>query len=99
MLANSARGLAHTARGVVLQRPSLYSLGEELRRLTVPTLLIVGERDDACTAVHAFLAAAIPGARHVVIPGAGHLSNLEAPAAFDRALRDFLEHVTRGANP
>jgi pimeloyl-ACP methyl ester carboxylesterase len=98
MLGNSARGLAHTARGVILRRPSLYSLGEPLRALSVPTLLIVGERDAACTDVHRFLAAAIPGARHVVIPGAGHLSNLEAPAAFDAALRDFLGDVAREAN-
>ena len=33
----------------------------------------------------------VPGARLVEIPGAGHLSNLEAPAAFNEALGQFLE--------
>ena len=32
----------------------------------------------------------IPGAEGVVIPGAGHMSNMDAPAAFDAALLEFL---------
>jgi 3-oxoadipate enol-lactonase len=33
----------------------------------------------------------IPGAELVVIPDAGHMSNMEQPAAFNRALARFLE--------
>jgi pimeloyl-ACP methyl ester carboxylesterase len=36
------------------------------------------------------MARAIPGATLVKLPAAGHLSNLEQPAAFTRALEDFL---------
>jgi pimeloyl-ACP methyl ester carboxylesterase len=36
------------------------------------------------------MADTIAGAKHVIIRGAGHLSNLEAPAAFNTALRRFL---------
>ena len=36
------------------------------------------------------MAAKIPGARFVTIPGAGHLANLEQPAAFNRVLEEFL---------
>jgi pimeloyl-ACP methyl ester carboxylesterase len=37
------------------------------------------------------MAAAVKGARLVRIPRAGHLSNLEAPAAFDAALTEFVD--------
>ena len=36
------------------------------------------------------MAAAAKGAKLVQIPGAGHLPNIEAPEAFNRALLDFL---------
>ena len=36
------------------------------------------------------MAGKIPGAQKVVIPGAGHAANLDQPAAFNRAVADFL---------
>jgi 3-oxoadipate enol-lactonase len=63
-----------------------------LKKLSVPALIVVGE-EDAITPV-AFsrsMADAAPGAKLVTLPAAGHLSNLEAPAGFNRALREFLE--------
>jgi pimeloyl-ACP methyl ester carboxylesterase len=61
-----------------------------LPRIAVPTLLIWGERDarSPLTVARQF-EAAIPGAELVLIPGAGHVSNLEAPEPFNRAVRDF----------
>lgn len=90
LMAHPARGLAHTARGVVTRRPSIYTLASALRSLSIPTLLIVGEHDGPCVDVHRFMADTIPGAHHMVIPGAGHLSNLEAPDEFNRAIENFL---------
>jgi pimeloyl-ACP methyl ester carboxylesterase len=90
LMNNRARGLAHTARGVVLRRPSLYALDAALRALTMPVLLVVGERDGDCAEVHRYLASAIPRAKHVVIANAGHFPNLEDPAAFNRAVGCFL---------
>jgi pimeloyl-ACP methyl ester carboxylesterase len=37
------------------------------------------------------LASGIPGATKMVIAGAGHMANMEAPAAFNEALLSFLE--------
>jgi len=64
----------------------------DLGTIVVPTLVVVGE-DDRLTPpeVGQRLASAIPGAQLAVIPAAGHLSNLEAPAAFDAALLPFLD--------
>jgi pimeloyl-ACP methyl ester carboxylesterase len=39
--------------------------------------------------------AQIPGATLVVLPGAGHVCNIEAPEAFDRAVRRFLHAAER----
>jgi pimeloyl-ACP methyl ester carboxylesterase len=61
-----------------------------LPRITVPTLLIWGEHDvrSPLYVAHQF-AQAIPDAQLVVIPGAGHLSNLERPDLFNQAVREF----------
>jgi pimeloyl-ACP methyl ester carboxylesterase len=91
-----ARGIAHTAREVLCKRPTLYSLEPQLRTLRVPTLLIVGEHDAPCVKVHEFMARAIPGVRSVVLSGVGHLANLEAPDAFNTAVRGFLDAVQPG---
>lgn len=57
----------------------------------VPVLVIVGEHDVIAPPAHArAMAAAMRDARLVEIPGAGHVSNVEAPAAFNAALAGFL---------
>ncbi|MNL89717.1 3-oxoadipate enol-lactonase 2 [compost metagenome] len=57
----------------------------------MPTLVIVGEQDPTTPPAEAeAMAKAIPGARLVVIPGAGHLANLEQPDAFNAAVREFM---------
>ena len=62
-----------------------------LPTITVPTLVIAGEADVITPPADAqAMAAAIPGARLVVIPKAGHLSPLENPRAFNAAVRAFL---------
>jgi pimeloyl-ACP methyl ester carboxylesterase len=66
----------------------------DLPRIAAPTLLIAGERDvTAPVRGMERMQAAIPAARLVVIPGAGHLVPLERPAAFNQALTAFLATV------
>jgi 3-oxoadipate enol-lactonase len=63
----------------------------ELASIKVPTLLLVGTDDVLSPPAEAEdMAARIPQARVVLIPGAGHLSNLENPDAFTAALMGFL---------
>jgi pimeloyl-ACP methyl ester carboxylesterase len=90
LMTHRARGVAHTAREVLSKRPTLYSLEAQLKALRVPTLLIVGEHDDPCVRVHAWMAKTLPRATAITIPGVGHLTNLEAPAVFNRAVVRFL---------
>lgn len=72
----------------MMERPDSMPL---LAGLEVPVAVIVGE-EDALTPVEESrkIAEAIPGARLDVIPGAGHLSNLEQPERFNAVLGAFL---------
>jgi 3-oxoadipate enol-lactonase len=57
----------------------------------VPTLVLVGEEDEITPPAESQrIADAVPGATLVVIPKAGHLSNLERPDEFNQALATFL---------
>jgi pimeloyl-ACP methyl ester carboxylesterase len=64
---------------------------ESLTRIDVPLLAIAGAEDmpDFVTGADT-LARVVPGARHVVVEGAGHLVPLEAPDEFRALLIDFL---------
>jgi len=67
---------------------------DALPHIAVPTLLIAGGADTTAPAVvMERMAAKIPGAWFVTIPGAGHLANLEQPAAFNRVLEEFLAGI------
>jgi pimeloyl-ACP methyl ester carboxylesterase len=85
----SARGLAHAARGMLAQEGTRVIDG--LASIRVPTLIIVGDRDQPFLAPCEYMAKKIPGARLEMIAGAGHASNLDQPEAFNRVLRDFLQ--------
>jgi 3-oxoadipate enol-lactonase len=62
-----------------------------LPRIAVPTLVVAGEDDRFTTVADAeALVAAIPGARLVVFPETGHLSNIESAEGFNAAVLDFL---------
>ena len=63
----------------------------DLPAMDVPALVIVGSEDTLTPLSFAeVLVAGLPDAELVVIPGAGHLTALEAPAEFTAAVRDFL---------
>jgi pimeloyl-ACP methyl ester carboxylesterase len=66
-----------------------------LATINVPTLVVVGE-EDALTPVSEAqtLHAGIAGSRLEVIAGAGHVSNLERPAAFNHVVSEFLTSLT-----
>ena len=81
------------AIGAMRDRPDSTAL---LSSIDVPTLVIVGEEDEATPpALSRAMAAAIPGAAFAQIPGAGHVSPLEAPTTVSRVIAEFLEAVPR----
>lgn len=75
-----------------------FDVGERLAALRTPTLVLTGTEDRLTPPKYGrFLAEAIPGARLVEIPAAGHFPHLEQPVAVNTAIREFLAHV-RGAS-
>ena len=56
-----------------------------------PVLFLAGEKDGVTPAAMRKLNAALPGSKYVELAGAGHISNLDQPAAFNRAVADFLQ--------
>lgn len=67
------------------------SFGPELASISVPTLVLGGEADKGAPAdVLAAATAQIPGAKHAVIPDAGHISVLENPEAVQAVVEKFL---------
>ena len=96
---HSALGSANTQLGVQRERPSLYDLVDEMRRLSVPTLILTGDEDWPCLQPGLLMKREIPTAALAVMPNCGHTINLEAPDAFNRIVGDFLFQVECGRWP
>jgi 3-oxoadipate enol-lactonase len=60
-----------------------------LKDIALPVLAITGEQDASAPGTR-YIGENVPGAKLVVIPQAAHIANVEQPAAFNRALREFL---------
>jgi 3-oxoadipate enol-lactonase len=93
ILSNSGPGIAAAQRAMA-SRPDSTDL---LAAITVPTLVIGAGRDPIIPLEESrTMQRAIPGATLLELPEAGHLSNLEAPGAFDAALAEFLAMRSAG---
>lgn len=84
----SATGLAKAARGMLAQFDS--RIIESLEHIAVPTLVLVGAKDEPFLGATDYMVNKIPGARRVVIPDAGHAANIDQPEAFNAAVKEFL---------
>jgi len=93
---HSPLGSANTMLGYQARRPSLYDLTDEMQRLTVPTLLMIGDEEEPALEVNVLMKRAIRTAALAVLPRSGHCINLEEPALFNRLLEDFLHSVEAG---
>ena len=93
---HSPKGQALTMRGVQMRRPSLYELVEDMKRISVPALIVTGDEDDPCLEPALLMKRNIPNSGLVVLPRAGHTINIEEPEAFNRALFEFFTLVDEG---
>lgn len=96
---HSAKGAANTQLGVQRERPSIFSLKEKLKALTVPMLVVTGDEDWPCLLPGVFIKKTCPVAGLLVVPNSGHAINIEEPSAFNSALADFLAQVEAGRWP
>ena len=93
---HSALGSAYTLRHVQAERPSLYDLTDNLRAVTTPTLLVVGDEDESCLDVNLYLKRSMPYSGLSIFPKSGNLLNLEAPERFNVLLDEFFQTVKAG---
>lgn len=83
------KGATRAARGVIDRE----GVDEEIDKIVIPTLIIVGEEDIATPPETARqMHEKIPHSQLVTIPVAGHSSNVEQPGAVNDALRTFLRN-------
>jgi 3-oxoadipate enol-lactonase len=82
-----AAGLVRKDLRAVFREGRRFDVSRELDRLDLPVVVLVGQRDRANRSLSRALASALPNARFEVIPGAGHVANVDAPEAFTDALR------------
>lgn len=91
ILATPARGITDALAGLASRADSTPTL----REIKVPTLIVCGTEDVLTPVADSeSLHAAIAGSRLELVPRAGHLSNMENPAAFSGALKGFLAGVS-----
>lgn len=87
MIANHRIGITRALKGVI-SRAGVY---DQLDRITIPTLIIVGDQDVATVPAKAErMHAGIRGSKLVVVSGAGHTSTVEEPEGVNAALEKFL---------
>jgi pimeloyl-ACP methyl ester carboxylesterase len=93
---HSAEGHAHTMLNLQLKRPTLWEIETQLKKFSVPLLVIVGDEDDLCLDGSVFLKRTVPTAALLVLPRAGHTINSEEPAAVNAALAELFAAAEAG---
>jgi pimeloyl-ACP methyl ester carboxylesterase len=84
--------------GDVMARLADFDIRDDLRRITVPTLIVGGDRDPIIPIAHTReIANLIPHAELVVLSNCGHMFFAEATAAYQRLLVDWLSRTSAGA--
>lgn len=93
---HSAVGSANTQEGVQKERPSLYALVDDMKRIRVPTLIITGDEDWPCLQPALLMKQSIASAALSVLPNTGHAVNIEEPDEYNRIVGHFLNQVDSG---
>ena len=93
---HSAKGAANTLRGYQAHRPRITEFEEQIGKITLPSLIICGDEDDACIEPSVYLKKHITTSGLAIFPKSGHTVNIEEPALFNQTLSDFLSTVEAG---
>jgi pimeloyl-ACP methyl ester carboxylesterase len=96
---HSALGARNTQLGVQRERPSLYDLVDQMKALTLPTLVLTGDEDWPCLQPGLLMKQTIASAALSVMPNCGHAINIEDPDEFNRIVGAFVTQVDAGRWP
>ena len=93
---HSAMGSAYTLLGVQRQRSSVTDLGEQLKKMSLPVLIMLGDEDEPGVEGSLFMKRNISRAGLEIYPRSGHPLNLEEPERFNSSLLNFITAVDAG---
>lgn len=93
---HSAQGHALTMLNLQAKRPTLWEMEADLKKFSVPLLVLVGDEDDWCLDGSVFLKRTVPTAGLLVIPRSGHTITSEEPAAFNAACAELFAAAEAG---
>ena len=89
-------GCANLMRNVLMKRRPVTELKEEIQRLQMPILVMVGDQDFPAAEASRFIRDHAPFAGLSVLPMCGHTLNFEEPLLFNLLVSDFLAAVEAG---
>jgi pimeloyl-ACP methyl ester carboxylesterase len=90
---HSPEGLAMSVRRVQGTRPSVLDMEEDLKKMSVPVLLVAGDEDEPVLEMNLFMKRSIRTSGLLLLPKTGHAVNSEEPARFNLEVADFLHKV------
>ena len=93
---HSAQGHALTMSMLQAKRPTLWDMETDLKKFSVPLLVICGDEDETCLDGSVFLKRTAPTAGFYVIPRSGHTITSEEPDAVNAALADLFAAAEAG---
>ncbi len=93
---HSSQGHALTMTMLQAKRPTLWDMEADLRKFSVPLLIICGDEDETCLDGSVFLKRIAPTAALYVVPRSGHTITSEEPAAVNAALAELFAAAEGG---
>ena len=93
---HSARGHALTMAMLQAKRPTLWDMEADLKKFSLPLLIVVGDEDETCLDGSVFLKRTVPTAGLLVIPRSGHTITSEEPDAVNAALAELFTAAESG---
>jgi pimeloyl-ACP methyl ester carboxylesterase len=93
---HSSLGHSRVMLNLQAKRPTLWEMEADLKKFSVPLLVLVGDEDEWCVDASIYLRRMVPTAGLCVIPRSGHTITSEEPAAFNAALADLIAAAEAG---
>ena len=93
---HSAKGHALTMINLQAKRPTLWDMEADLKKFSVPLLIIVGDEDDWCVDASIFLRRTVPTSGLMIVPRTGHTLTSEEPEKFNAALAELFADAEAG---
>lgn len=93
---HSAKGHSLTMAMLQAKRPTLWDMEADLKKFSVPLLIIVGDEDETCLDGSVFLKRTAPTAGLLVVPRSGHTITSEEPDVINAALAELFAAAESG---